>query len=129
MDAYIPPSPPTILVVDDIKEITALVRFLLEERGVRVLTAQDGATALRLLAQERLDALVLDLAMPGLDGYAVIREIRQDRDPQRRQMPIVVLSGLGQRQEAIEAGADSYMDKPCHPDKLLADILRLLQPR
>jgi two-component system cell cycle response regulator len=127
MDAYIPPSPPTILVVDDIAEITALVRFLLEERGVRVFTAHDGATALRLLSQERLDALVLDLAMPGLDGYAVIRQVRQD--PERRHMPIVVLSGLGQKKEAIQAGADSYMEKPCHPDKLLADILRLLQPR
>jgi DNA-binding response OmpR family regulator len=127
MDAYIPPSPPTILVVDDIKEITALVRFLLEERGVRVFTAHDGSTALRLLAQERPDALVLDLAMPGLDGYAVIRQLRQD--PERHEMPIVVLSGLGQRHEAMEAGADCYMEKPCHPDKLLANILRLLQPR
>ena len=127
MDSYIPPSPPTILVVDDIAEITALVQFLLEERGVRVLKAHDGATALRLLAQERLDALVLDLAMPGLDGYAVIRQLRQD--PERRLMPIIVLSGLGQKQEALQAGADDYMEKPCHPDKLLADILRLLQPR
>jgi CheY-like chemotaxis protein len=127
MDAYIPPSPPTILVVDDIAEITAIVRFLLEERGLRVFTAQDGVTALRMLAQQRPDALVLDLAMPGLDGYEVIRQLRQD--PATRHIPIIVLSGLQQHDEAMAAGADSYMEKPCHPDKLLADILRLLQRR
>jgi CheY-like chemotaxis protein len=127
MDAYIPPSPPTILVVDDIAEITAIVRFLLEERGLRVFTAQDGVTALRMLAQQRPDALVVDLAMPGLDGYEVIRQLR--KDPETRSMPIIVLSGLQQHDEAMAAGADSYMEKPCHPDKLLADILRLLQRR
>jgi CheY-like chemotaxis protein len=124
METYIPPPPPLILVVDDIVEIRDLVQFLLEERGVRVCTAPDGAAALSAVEQLKPDAVVLDLGMPGLDGCEVIQRLRSEG--RLRGVPIVALSGMRRGEEALAAGADAYMEKPCAPDRLLAELLRLM---
>jgi CheY-like chemotaxis protein len=126
-DCYIPPIPPLILLVDDLLEIRDIVRHLLEERGLRVLTSSDGASALRAIHAHRPDALVLDLAMPGMDGYQVMRQLKAD--PETRGIPIIVLSGRQEQERALQHGADAYMEKPCHPDLLLAQVLQLLHER
>lgn len=94
-------------------------------RGLRVATAANGPSALEALAAERPDVLVVDLAMPEMTGWELIRRMRTDAETRR--IPIVALSGLGAAESALAAGADIYIDKPCGPEELLRAVLSLLR--
>ncbi len=112
--------PLRILVIDDEPAMIGAVAALVGSVGHRVSAAYDGHEALRRFDADRPDLVILDLAMPGLDGIAVCREIR-GRGP----TPIIVLSGEGQeaaKVEALDAGADDYVTKPFGKDELLARI-------
>jgi two-component system, cell cycle response regulator DivK len=118
----------SVLVVDDVADTRDLYQRFFQFQGARVITAADGVAALQAALFEHPDAIVLDLAMPGMTGWEVIASLK--RNPRTRAIPIVVLSGQGARDSALKAGADSYREKPCLPDELLAEILRMLrQPR
>ena len=109
-----------ILVIDDEPAMIGAVAALVGSVGHRVSAAYDGHEALRRFDADRPDLVILDLAMPGLDGIAVCREIRR-----RGVTPIIVLSGEGQeaaKVEALDAGADDYVTKPFGKDELLARI-------
>lgn len=109
-----------ILVADDEDSIVMLVRSELELAGYEVLTADDGAVASRLAETQAPDLVILDIMMPGRDGFAVCREIREFS-----QAPIIVLSARGQEQDKVDAlnlGADDYMTKPFSVVELLARV-------
>ncbi|HEX2221127.1 MAG TPA: response regulator transcription factor [Candidatus Limnocylindria bacterium] len=109
-----------ILVVDDEPALIGAVAALVGSVGHRVSAAYDGREALRRYDADRPDLVILDLAMPGLDGVSVCAELRQ-----RGTTPIIVLSGEDQEStkvEALDAGADDYVTKPFGKDELLARI-------
>lgn len=113
-------SPLRILVIDDEPAMIGAVAALVGSVGHRVSAAYDGHEALRRFDADRPDLVILDLAMPGLDGIAVCEEIRR-----RGSTPIIVLSGEGEeaaKVEALDAGADDYVTKPFGKDELLARI-------
>lgn len=116
-----------ILVIDDEPAMVGAVAALVGSVGHRVSAAYDGAEGLRLYDEHRPDLVVLDLAMPGLDGLAVCHELRR-----RGSTPIIILSGEGQeaaKVEALDAGADDYVTKPFGKGELLARIRAVTRRR
>ncbi|KJK51287.1 Fis family transcriptional regulator [Lentzea aerocolonigenes] len=109
-----------VLVVDDEPQIVRALRINLSARGYEVLTAHDGATALRLAADGKPDVVILDLGLPDMDGTDVIAGLRGWTT-----LPIVVLSARtdsADKVDALDAGADDYVTKPFGMDELLARL-------
>ncbi|MGI5505285.1 response regulator [Lentzea sp. CA-135723] len=109
-----------VLVVDDEPQILRALRINLSARGYEVLTAYDGATALRLAADGKPDVVVLDLGLPDMDGTDVIAGLRGWTT-----LPIIVLSARTDstdKVDALDAGADDYVTKPFGMDELLARL-------
>ena len=109
-----------VLVVDDEPQIVRALRINLAARGYEVITAHDGAAALRAAAEVRPDVVVLDLGLPDIDGTDVIAGLRGWTT-----VPIIVLSARtdsGDKVEALDAGADDYVTKPFGMDELLARL-------
>jgi DNA-binding response OmpR family regulator len=120
------PAPPTVLVVDDSDTIRKFVTFALRARGLRVVTARDGLEALEKLAAEPADLVITDLNMPGLDGYGLVRALRED-DPE---LPIIVLSSLSSEedvQRGLDLGANAYLVKPFDPKRIQYEVAKYLQ--
>ncbi len=117
-----------ILVVDDDKQIVRLVRSYLEQDGYQVLTAYDGATALRTIHTERPDLVVLDLMLPDLDGWAITRAVRGDMSIAK--LPIIMLTARVEDADTIvglELGADDYVTKPFNPRELVARVRAVMR--
>jgi two-component system KDP operon response regulator KdpE len=111
---------PSILAVDDEPHVLEALTALLEGRGYRVRAVRNGALALEAIAAERPDVVLLDLAMPGIDGVEVCRRVRA-----YSRVPILVLSALSDERrkvQALDAGADDYVTKPFGVEELLARI-------
>ena len=121
---------PLVLAADDDQLIRELIQFRLERSGYAVVTAVDGDEALRL-ARERLpDLCVLDVMMPGLNGYEVTRELRADEATSR--IPVILLTARVQEadvSQGFEAGADDYLTKPFSPQELRARVQAILGRR
>ena len=109
-----------ILVVDDEPQITRVLRTSLQSNGHEVTVAQDGADALAHFMKAQPDLVITDLAMPGMDGIELTKEIRE-----RSQVPIIVLSVRSQdaaKVSALDEGADDYITKPFSIQELLARV-------
>lgn len=116
---------PHILVVDDDHEIRDLLTRLLRKEGLRVSTAFDGRDMKRVLADARIDLIVLDLMLPGDDGLALCRQLRAQSN-----IPIIMLTAKGDefdRVLGLEMGADDYLAKPFSSRELVARIKALLR--
>lgn len=121
-------SPTRILVVEDERDIAALVAYHLTREGYRVLTADGGAEALDALTSERPDLIILDLMLPGLSGYEVLAEIRRREDGAA--MPVIVLTARrdeADRVKGLELGADDYVTKPFSPRELVLRVAAVLR--
>ena len=119
--------PAKILVVDDDPNVQRLLTYTLRQEGYEVLTAADGAEAVRLWGLEHPDLLLLDVMLPKLDGYAVASRIRAEEGTGHT--PIIMLTAereVEQKVKGLRAGADDYLVKPFHPAELLARIKSLL---
>ncbi len=114
---------PTVLIVDDEQHIRLLIEQTLEELeddGVELLTAADGAEALDVIANHRPALVFLDVTMPKKDGFEVARAIKDD--PSMAGTTVIMLTARGQaydREAGLAAGADQYLTKPFDPDDLL----------
>ncbi|MCP4359792.1 MAG: response regulator transcription factor [Chloroflexi bacterium] len=115
----------TILVVDDEANIRDLARLYLEKEGYSVLTAVDGQTALETIRQTPPTLMVLDLMLPGIDGWEVCRRVRTDSN-----LPILMLTARNDDIDKIvglEMGADDYLTKPFNPRELVARVRAILR--
>lgn len=118
-------QPARILVVDDEPNLRRAVEVALRLRGFEVDTAANGPEALRRIAARRPDAIVLDIAMPGLDGLALLPQIRQ-----RTAAPVLMLTARAETRDkvrALEGGADDYLTKPFAMDELKARLVAHLR--
>lgn len=114
-----------ILVVDDDDRIRALLKRFLQERGYRVSTAANAEKALSTMKALEFDLLVLDVMMPGMDGFELTRTIRE-----KQETPILLLTARGEAQDRIEGlslGADDYLAKPFEPEELVLRLNAILR--
>ena len=120
--------PQYILVVDDDKQIARLVRSYLEQAGYRVSVAYEGNEALQSIRADRPDLIVLDLMLPGKDGWEITRIIRGDKDLSG--VPIIMLTARVEDTDKIvglELGADDYIPKPFNPREVVARVRAVLR--
>ena len=121
---------PTIVVVDDEPTIRVLLRAALEVAGPRLIDAADGVSALGTALRVRPDLILLDVAMPGLNGLDVCRRLRED--PATADTPVFLLTGFVQqaeRQAAKDVGAQEFVAKPFSPASVVARIEDTLRTR
>lgn len=117
-----------ILIVEDERDIADLVGFNLERAGYEVLKAHDGISGTEVAIRERPDLVILDLMLPGKDGYGVFKELR--RDDRSRHIPVIMLTARAQTEDRIqglEAGADDYLTKPFSPKELMLRVQAVLK--
>ena len=118
-------SQTTVLVVDDEEDIVTLMRDFLEADGYTVLTAHDGPTALGILKDRPVDCLLLDIMMPGIGGFEVLRRIRETRD-----VPVLFLSAKQEDSDKIRGlglGGDDYIVKSATPGEIVARVGAVLR--
>ena len=116
-----------VLIADDSLHTRTLYSDYLTFRGLGVVSAPDGGSALVMARALRPDVIVMDLAMPGIDGITATRHLKAD--PRTRNIPVAILTGFGYRaieQGALESGADLFLTKPCLPEDLEREVLRLI---
>ncbi|MDQ7839994.1 MAG: response regulator [bacterium] len=124
-----------ILVVDDDPDITVVVRMVLEAAGYQVETAPDGEEGLERVRREVPDLIILDMLMPRLDGYGVVRALKEK--PRWASIPIVIFTAVGEeasrRRYELETGlamdVDDYVEKPVKPVELLHRVGKVLERR
>jgi CheY-like chemotaxis protein len=124
---------PSILVVDDDPDILDGILMILESQNYKLKTARDGIQCLEVLSEEVPNLLILDLLMPRMDGWGVIREVRND--PKFASMPIMILTTViedaSRRRYELETGhsmdIQAYIEKPAKPNELLNQVEKLLQ--
>lgn len=117
-----------ILVVEDERKVASFIQAGLREQGFLADVCHDGNTALRTLSETAYDAAVLDIMLPGLDGLAIVRRLREARNT----LPIVLLTargGVTERIEGLELGADDYLAKPFSMQELVARLRAVLRRR
>jgi DNA-binding response OmpR family regulator len=120
----------TVLVADDDDDVLALVVRRLERDGYTVITARDGAEALRMAQENAPDLAVLDVMMPHLTGYEVTQKLRED--PATQRIPVILLTARVQEADVKRgflAGADDYIKKPFSPQELRSRVQAVLGRR
>lgn len=127
--------PAKILIVDDDPDMRDALTIILESQDYEIVIAQDGLEALAALKAEKPDLMLLDLLMPKMDGFAVLKELQDRKWDKYRNIPIVVLSSVREEasrrryelETALELKVDDYVEKPVAPDVLLKRVGNLLK--
>jgi two-component system alkaline phosphatase synthesis response regulator PhoP len=122
-----------ILVVDDEPDVVDMLRMMLENASYEVVSAYDGKEGIEKAKKEKPDAIVLDLMMPGMDGFEACKEMKQD--PDLKDIPVLVLTAISRhfsdtkyaRSMGLGLVSDDYIDKPVDPNVLLNRITGLLR--
>lgn len=121
-------TPARILVVEDERDIAALIAYHLTKEGYRVRTAEGGSEALEAAAAERPDMILLDLMLPGFSGYEVLLELKRKRE--LAEVPVIILTARrdeSDRIKGLEFGADDYLTKPFSPRELVLRVGAVLR--
>lgn len=111
------------LVIEDNEQNIYLVTFILEKNGHQVIQARSGDEGVTLALQEIPDLILLDIQLPGMDGYSVAREIR--KSPKLKEIPIIAVTSYampGDRESALEAGCTGYIEKPIDPETFMTQV-------
>ena len=118
----------TLVLAEDNPVNQTLTRALLEQLGHRVWTVADGSQALDLVKQQKVDVLLMDVMMPGMDGLSALKALRREEKHTGARMPVLMLTGQaleGDLERFIALGADGYVSKPVNRDKLEQAIKQL----
>ncbi len=120
-----PKSSKSILVIDDDQRMLKLAEVFLEIAGFDVITAADGVSGMKLLRESKVDLVLLDVLMPGLDGYKVLQLIREYSS-----VPVIMVTGITDKDSVkrfLDLGADDYVTKPFIEEELIARIQNKLK--
>lgn len=113
----------TVLIIEDNPDNMYLMRFLMENSGFIVMGADNGLDGIELALYEKIDLILLDIQLPEMDGYAIARELRSHKE--LKSLPIVAVTSyamVGDREKALEAGANGYVEKPIDPDTFVKTV-------
>lgn len=117
----------TLLVVEDNQDNLTLIDYLLKSHGFAPLLARNGPDGIRIASEERPDVVLLDIRMPGMDGYEVAAAIRSKPELEHTRVVAVTASVMTADRERIEAaGFDGYLAKPIEPETFIAELERFL---
>lgn len=117
-----------ILIIEDNEQNLYLETFIMQKNGHEVIQARKGETGIELAAQTLPDLILLDIQLPGMDGYTVAEKLRTD--PAIANTPIIAVTSYampGDRERALEAGCTSYIEKPINPDTFHLEITQFLK--
>jgi two-component system cell cycle response regulator DivK len=120
-------QPPLILVVDDYQDAREMYAEYLQFSGFRVAEARNGNEAIEQAFALKPDLILMDLSLPGMDGWEATRQLKSDE--RTKHIPVVALTGhalAGASEGARKAGCDSFVTKPCLPDDLVVEVRRML---
>ena len=117
-------GPPRILVVDDEKNIRTLLRHELEQAGYRILEAQNGQEALTIAREQQPDVIILDVMMPGMDGFEVTTHLKQHQETAN--IPILMISIVENETRGYQIGVDQYLTKPIDSERLLTAVSKFV---
>ena len=112
-----------VLVIEDNEQNLYLVTFILEKHGFEVIQVCDGRNGIEMAKKNTPDLILLDIQLPGMDGYAVARELKNNMG--KKDIPIIAVTSYamaGDREKALEAGCIGYIKKPINPDTFIDDI-------
>ncbi len=116
----------TILIVEDDEDTQSVYRLILEANGFEVLTATSGTDGLRLAREEHPAAVLMDVSIPGMDGWTVTRILKEEKAT--AQLPVIVITAHAfpeDRERAEQVGCDGFLTKPCEPRLVLAEVWRV----
>lgn len=116
-----------ILVADDEEDIRLIIKFALEDKGYKVITASDGADAVAVADKEKIDLIILDAAMPRMDGYEAC--IKLKKDAKTRDIPVIFLTAIDLQKDKLKSqrvGAVKFISKPFEIEALIEDIASIL---
>ena len=118
----------TMLVIEDNEQNLYLMRFLLEKSGFTVIGAEDGRKGIEMALTHRPLAILLDIQLPEMDGYAVAAELKKHHEMDG--VPIIAVTSyamVGDRENVLAAGATGYIEKPINPETFVAEIRQYLK--
>ena len=126
-----------ILVVDDDPDIREVLTMILESKGYQIVAASDGIECLAMLKAENPDLMIVDLLMPKMDGFALLKELQDGRWSKFRRVPILILSSVREEasrrryelETALAFNVDDYIEKPINPDVLIERVANLLKKK
>ena len=119
-----------ILVIEDDPATLRLIDYSLRHEGFQVLTASNGLEGLRKVHDEEPDLIILDVMLPGMDGFEICHHLRSE--PDTAQLPILMLSAKAQeidKDTGLKVGANDYLAKPADPSEIVSRVERLLAPK
>jgi DNA-binding response OmpR family regulator len=118
-----------IIVVDDEKNVADLVSFILKKDGHTVVTAEDGPSGYEIIQTENPDLVILDVMMPGMDGYTLCTKLGEEYET--RNLPVIMLTGKGQMKDvfSMTQNVKAYVEKPFEPDDLSDKVRQALVNR
>lgn len=117
----------TLLIIEDNEQNLYLMRFLLEKNGFTILGAENGIKGIEMAKQYKPMAILLDIQLPGMDGYAVAAELKKNTE--LKNVPVIAVTSyamVGDREKILAAGATGYIEKPIDPDTFVAEIRKFL---
>jgi len=117
----------TLLIIEDNEQNLYMMRFLLEKGGFKVISANNGREGIQMALEYRPRAILLDIQLPEMDGYAVARELKKHEE--LKGIPIIAVTSyamLGDREKILAAGANGYIEKPIDPDTFVEEIKKYI---